>query len=295
MCVIAVYEKNLKLNKEELKNCFEYNSDGAGFMYYDKNMRATKIKKGFFTFEEFWNEASKLPTNIDRVFHFRIATSGAISASTCHPFPVAHNYKLMGNADSYTAIGMVHNGVLHDYTPKEGMKAKYSDTMRFIKEMAYPLGDAIWNDAVQELLEEHIGHSKLVFLGEDKIAMLGDFQQSKKSGAWYSNSSYQVSPYKSLYSKATAIDTYGWYNTDYTNYDMAVEVFCGVVSEDRVEEFVGEMYVLCDEYGIEIYDWYHKEYSIVFYVDKPEKLKFESILGKEIFIGETFYDAEVPE
>lgn len=118
MCVISFYEKGLVLNKSELENCFTGNPDGAGMMYQTGNK--IHIEKGFMDFPSFWAAAEKLPANVDRVFHFRIATSGKVSAACCHPFPVCDDYKKMSFAKCDTPMGFAHNGVLSEFTPKRG-------------------------------------------------------------------------------------------------------------------------------------------------------------------------------
>ena len=53
MCIIATKPKDISISKETLKNCFDNNQDGAGFIFAHDNI--LKIRKGFFTFEKFWN------------------------------------------------------------------------------------------------------------------------------------------------------------------------------------------------------------------------------------------------
>ena len=253
MCVIAVYEAGLELNKTELQNCFDYNNDGAGLMYWDATKGKTHIKKGFFTFEEFWAEATKIPSDIHRVFHFRIATSGAIAPSTCHAFAVSDDYKAMGKANTYCDVGMVHNGILHSYTPKLGMASKHSDTMQFIKEMAYPLGNAIWKKQVQELLAQHTKGNKLVFLGNGgQVAMLGEFTESKESGAWYSNTSYQT--YRTSWK--TSYYDYDLYNYDDYSYDSAYDDVSEHLNQTTktYEDFLKKTYPECLEGTVDTID-----------------------------------------
>lgn len=302
MCVISVYKKGFQLNKEELMNCFAGNPDGAGLMYYDEKKGMTHIKKGFFTFDEFWNEASKLPDSIDRVFHFRIATSGAISAETCHPFAVCNNYKEMGLPNNWTKIGMVHNGVMHDYTPKAGLKSKHSDTMQFIKEVVNPLGDSVWNPAVQELWETAMGSNKYVLVGDGQVAVIGDFVQSEVSGALYSNTSYigyryrTTNTIKPWYDDSYYDDMY--WNTTYSygcsttkkemkkeysvkfgkndktmstdeygvNY-IPIEVWTGKMDDGKLEEFIYEAEDELYSYDVSILDMQIKDYSVVLYVN----------------------------
>ena len=88
MCVIAYYPTGLLLDKKELENCFDVNGDGAGIMYYDAKKELVKIEKGFMNWKAFWKAVQHVPVDTERVFHFRIATAGAVSKECCHPFPV---------------------------------------------------------------------------------------------------------------------------------------------------------------------------------------------------------------
>ena len=52
MCIIIAKNRNGRLpSEEELKTSFEYNSDGAGFMYIDNGK--VVIDKGYMTYDSF--------------------------------------------------------------------------------------------------------------------------------------------------------------------------------------------------------------------------------------------------
>ncbi len=57
-------------------------------------------------FNEFWNAVKDLPNDKDRVFHFRIATSGKVSPECCHPFVLTDNLDPNGT-DVYSDIGFL--------------------------------------------------------------------------------------------------------------------------------------------------------------------------------------------
>lgn len=76
MCIIVSKEKNKNIpSREILENCFNNNSDGAGFMYVlNKNVH---IEKGFMNFESFYNRIIELDKKINLkkrslIMHFRI-------------------------------------------------------------------------------------------------------------------------------------------------------------------------------------------------------------------------------
>lgn len=310
MCVIAIYEKNLELNEQELRNCFRKNPDGAGFMYFDQKANKVHVSKGYFTFDELWKQLETLPTDVDRIIHFRIATSGAINTSTCHPFPVCDDLKQMGRGEVYCDEGLAHNGILREYTPKKGMKSRYSDTMYFTKQMVHPLGEAIMNKQVQDLLEEHTFGNKFAILNHDQLIVLGDFEQSRESLALYSNSSYYARKWESYYydfdwdipTKGTSKklpETFEITGTDLTGYGYSlgednfdtfpIELWTGKCDPDLTADYIDTMYDLCYNLDVFIGDWEEKEYSIVFYVDRPEILLQESIQGKKFTMGNCNY------
>jgi hypothetical protein len=52
MCIIVYKPKGIELPKEDiLKNCFDNNADGAGYMYAHKGK--VLIHKGFMDWEDF--------------------------------------------------------------------------------------------------------------------------------------------------------------------------------------------------------------------------------------------------
>lgn len=308
MCVIAYFEKDRELNKQELINCFNENPDGAGIMYFDKKKSRVHIQKGFMTFDEFWDVASKLPTYLDRVFHFRIATSGKVSGACCHPFPITHDYKLMSRTDVWCKKGMVHNGVMSDYTPALGMKASHSDTMQFIREVVHPLGEAIHNTAVHELWEKAMGTNKYIVLSQKGVDVIGNFVQSKESGALYSNSSYTGSRWG--YSKP--VGQINWWDSGYCDYgyddvyedyatvntvdnitEFCIEIWTGRMDDKALIEFEGDVLDFLEGEGIYPFDVKTKPWSIVLYFESAYELEFlptdGKLCGKNFTIGEKDY------
>lgn len=212
MCVIAVYEKGLALNMSELERCFTENPHGAGLMYQVKDH--VHIEKGFMHWNEFKKAVEELPTDVDRVFHFRIATSGKISGACCHPFPICDDYKRMSRLSCDTPTAFAHNGILEDFTPAKGMKDIKSDTMVFNKEVLYPLGNTIENEAVRGLIEMYTT-SRFAIMTPKKVYMLGAWEQSRESGAFYSNNSYGFRT--NIWDDCRYVSDYEW-EEDYSQY-----------------------------------------------------------------------------
>lgn len=177
MCIAIYKPKGISISKETLQQCFKSNSDGAGFMYAHK--KELHMQKGFFTFDEFWEEYAKHQEK-QAVIHFRIKTHGPINEENCHPF-------LINNA-----LGFVHNGVISGF----GIQDK-SDTNHFNEEILQPLVSkwgnlSLFQPAMKQLIESRIGYSKLIFL--DRHGNYDIFNEDKGTwdkGVWYSNNSYK--------------------------------------------------------------------------------------------------------
>ena len=211
MCVIGYFATGMKLDKNELENCFTVNPDGAGIMYYDERKQLIKIEKGYMNWAEFWAVAETLPIDTDRVFHFRIATSGAVSKECCHPFPVCDDLDRMRITSQYTKVGMVHNGIIHWCTPAAGLKSPYSDSMYFAQ-ILYELdkGNGAFNQGAKKLINQAASSSKFVIMRDEETMLIGDFQQGD-SGAMYSNDSWKgYRTYGRSYSGLSAYSN-NWY------------------------------------------------------------------------------------
>ena len=136
MCIIVVKDKKNKLPKEEyLRNCFENNPDGAGFMYTKKG--SVIIDKGYMTYKNFIKRYKKLCkkfNNFDNkalIMHFRIGTAGANSPQNTHPYPITDDKKLLHKTYVKTNLGMAHNGIIRAYNPPQNVK-DINDTQNFI-------------------------------------------------------------------------------------------------------------------------------------------------------------------
>lgn len=215
MCVIAYAAKGIEISEKEFRNCFINNPDGAGFMIYDPAKKKVHIRKGFMDFESFWNAVKDLPTDKDRVFHFRIATSGKVSPECCHPFVLTDNLDDMRQTDVYSDMGFSHNGVMADFTPTAALNAPYSDTMHFGAEILYPLRSKLYEESTQYLLKKAMGTNKYAILGKKGVIILGAWNTSKETGIQYSNASYEER--KKYYDYGSCgYYGYGSYNNSYT-------------------------------------------------------------------------------
>lgn len=190
MCIILYAPAGKTIKKQFIKNAIENNPDGAGIMFYDKNGKVN-TKKGFFNFDDLYNFYKKIKNNNPIAIHCRIATSGAVSEKTCHPFEISKDFETMKQAGSVCEIGaFMHNGIINWCTPEKGMKAEVSDTMVFNKTVLYDAVSILENASMQNLLN-NLGSRLLLFLNNQDVKMFGNWIKDK-SGIYASNDSYKT-------------------------------------------------------------------------------------------------------
>lgn len=222
MCIIIAKYRNGRLpNKNELKNSFEYNSDGAGFMYVDNGK--VIIDKGYMTYESFidrFDELCKKYNDFNEkslVIHCRIGTSSSNTAKNTHPYPLSRKEKNLHKTYIKTDLGVVHNGIISQYTP-HWKNPTTNDTQEFIIKYLTPLYENYKQFYKNKFIMngiKNIINSKLVFLDtNDRIYFVGkdEFIEEDK-GLFFSNDSYKYNIYFTRY-----------YNDKYNNnYDDLYE------------------------------------------------------------------------
>ncbi len=208
MCIVIVKTEKTDIPKEQLKESFDNNRDGSGYLFA-MNGNLT-IKKGFFVFNDFYDNYSRDMEKFNNpvsIIHFRITTHGITNKTNCHPFLINDG------------IGFAHNGMI-DFVDDHKKK---SDTLMFKNEILSILPDGfIFNDSIMKLIEASIGTSKLAFLdnnGNYRIANEGLGHWNKDNTIWYSNKSYcevrrSVYAYNN-YGHASIYNAYG--NLNITN------------------------------------------------------------------------------
>lgn len=194
--------------KRTLKRCFMKNPDGAGFMV--ANGSVVEIHKGFMGFRSFWRALRSARIvygdDVAYVMHFRISTQGGVRQDGCHPFPLSKDMGDLRKLDTYSDIGVAHNGVIDlctdwsstysSYYTRYGSAKKqvdYSDTMKFITEYLsliirdrdyYKHQDTL--DLIAKLCDSRLaildasGHCELIGKGWEQ-----------DHGVWYSNGGYK--------------------------------------------------------------------------------------------------------
>jgi len=210
MCIIIAKNKNGRLpNEEELKNSFEYNSDGAGFMYVDNGK--VVIDKGYMTYDSFIKHYHKLLqkynnfNNKSLVIHCRIGTSGKNTKGNTHPYPITNKQRLLKSKKVYTdEIGIVHNGIIRGYGTINGL----NDTQEYISKYLYPLyknyEDFYKNEGIRENIAISTGSKFAILENTEKIYLIGEFIED--NGLYFSNETYK--PYRFKYSYYDYSDYY---------------------------------------------------------------------------------------
>ena len=216
MCVIAYKPLNIAFPEEQiLKNCYDNNPDGAGFMYtFNGKVYIQKGYTSYSTFKAALDTArAKTGDNVPYVMHFRIATQGFKPEMT-HPFPLSSNMEALKRTKCNCNIGVAHNGILS--LTSDGSK-EYSDTMKFITDyLSLIIRSYDWHkdDRTKTLIERLIHGSRLAILDKHGHCELMGEGWVEDKGIFYSNTSYNRKKVTYTWSKG-----WDWYDTFYDPYD----------------------------------------------------------------------------
>lgn len=255
MCIIVAKDKYGRLpSEEELKNSFNWNNDGAGFMYTDNGK--VVIDKGYMTYDAFLKHYKSLLQKFNNfkgkslVMHFRIGTSGKNIKENTHPFPITNEVRMLRAKHlSQEDIGIVHNGIIKGYGTATGL----NDTQEFISKYIYPIyshfKEFYKNKDIMYGIEV-ITNSKWVILDkEDNLYYIGEFIDDK--GLMFSNNTYT---YGSVYKY---YDEEYWHQKDLNYwYDKAYEEQKEIEKEEiSLKEYDKEDYLfpLEDNWYIDLY------------------------------------------
>jgi predicted glutamine amidotransferase len=195
MCVIVYKPKNVDFpSKETLEKCWNKNDDGAGFMYPYKNK--VVIKKGFMTFDEFYEElTSTINTYGDKrpfVMHFRITTQGGVQAKLTHPYPISKNMDDLRELRFVSDMGVAHNGIIS--LTSNHSENDNNDTMKFITDYLSLIvkNRSYYKDADNLDLISKLCKSKLAILdGAGHVELIGNFIKGEDD-CYYSNENFRT-------------------------------------------------------------------------------------------------------
>lgn len=182
MCVVICKQKEqAKPSKDFLQKAWEHNPDGAGYMYVENDRIV--IRKGFMTFDSFWEMAKDLPEDTAIVYHFRIATHGSKDYKGTHPFPITSDEKMLQHPWVRTDIGIAHNGIISlcsNYSAEKNPN-NLSDTQLYIRDYLTRIqkccrnwyDDKVWSDLVDRSLSSKMA----VLLPDHRIITYGFFSE----------------------------------------------------------------------------------------------------------------------
>ncbi len=122
MCLIVSSYKGQEIKKEHLEKAYQSNKDGAGLMY-SKDGRLI-VQKGFFSFDNLYEQYVKKCIGNPHVVHLRYRTSGLMDRDNCHPFIIRED------EEHNPLLAFAHNGSINGFS-----RINSSDTVGFNKEI----------------------------------------------------------------------------------------------------------------------------------------------------------------
>lgn len=204
MCIIIAKNKENRLpTKKELEYCFDYNNDGAGFMYTDNGK--VILDKGYMKKEDFLARFKTLCKKYNNfkdkclVIHCRIGTAGTNSPQNTHPYALTKKINKLHKTYTKASVGIAHNGIIMDYQPHDGKDI--NDTQNFIR--TYMVQRAkedkeFYKRQWERTQIEDITHSKFAILDkDDNLYLIGVF--TKEDNLLFSNSHYKPVSYSYYY------------------------------------------------------------------------------------------------
>lgn len=221
MCIIIYKPENVAFPSDDIiKNCFDNNPDGAGFMF--ANGFRVVIKKGFMHYGEFKKALDKTRKahgdKLPYVLHFRISTQAGVRADNCHPFPLSRSMDDLRALKTATSIGVAHNGII-SLTSSYSKTITHSDTMQFITEYLTLIIKSIHyyeNGDNLKLITKLIGSSRLAILNAEKHCQLLGTGWVCDGGCYYSNGGYKTSKKTTATPASTNYNSY--YGSNYGSY-----------------------------------------------------------------------------
>lgn len=207
MCIAIFSESGVGYpTKEIFERCWINNDDGAGWAYLTDDNK-WYIRKGFMTFDEFWEawEKEAFDESNTVAIHLRWATSGKEEGSgkkkengkkmyhpgCTHPFPITDDRLKLFETEILSESICMHNGVVG------AGKGDLSDTMVSILDHIDPLLPYIKDDKkvkdllIQLLDAEGYTYSSRWFVAHGaKTYLFGDWIHDEETKIYYSKDEY---------------------------------------------------------------------------------------------------------
>lgn len=225
MCLIITAPAGVTVEDEWLRDFYQRNNDGYGFMYAHDNQ--LHVLKRLGTAEQFIADWRSLE-QYDRAVHLRMRTHGDIDLVNCHPYWVT-GY----DNDSELPLAMMHNGILASGNDVDPTK---SDTWHYINDVLKPLlakyPHLIQDPVFQRLVEEHIdSNNRFVFLDSlGRMVTLNYGEGVLWEGMWLSNTYAWSAP---LDEKTRRY--YGGYDYDDWGYNYGGTGYGGSVGQHEIQ------------------------------------------------------------
>jgi len=199
MCIIMVHPGGKQVKDEYLNNSAQNHQHGCGLAYIDNGKVKIYTTLNTNRFKKKYHTLLKRFPDSPMIVHYRRATAGSATIDNCHPFRISED------------LVFAHNMTIHPCKPEPPNIANLSDTRVFNERILKKLPDG-WldNPAIDAMMENYIGNSRLAFLRKDgKVHIVGAQKGVWEDGIWYSNGSYkkienppqrQVADNESIYS-----------------------------------------------------------------------------------------------
>lgn len=232
MCIILTCERGVRPSNDLIETCFSNNPDGAGIMWCESGMVETS--KGFETAQQLIAAIEAVPVDTPLCIHMRIATSGGIDATVCHPFPICDSLDVLHATDVECGAALMHNGVIPGLYTDD--RCGISDTVTFVSTVV----DRLYrhykhvNKAMRRRIKHAAPNNRFAILtGDGVVSRIGDGWQTVTAGIHASNDSWRYNYTRFSFGKWTGYKWAAhWYDEadDETlkgDYSEAVSVCCG--------------------------------------------------------------------
>lgn len=188
MCIAIIKFADSPLpTLEQLQNCANTNSDGAGLCYPTTNGKI-QIVKGLQSAEEVHDFLQTQDfTKVPMMLHFRIGTHGVKNGPKhTHPFPIGQSTEKMEELVHLCSSAVMHNGIMGKF----GYDKAISDTMAFARD-ALPAILKMPASARDAVLSDVLGtYNKIAYMSSNgTITKVGTWIED--GGLLWSNQSYK--------------------------------------------------------------------------------------------------------
>lgn len=244
MCIIVYKAEGVAFPpKTIIKNCFNNNPDGGGFMFAVNNR--VHIVKGLMSFSAFYsalkNARDIYGDFIPYVLHFRISTQAGTRPDCTHPYPLSANMDQLRKLKNDCKIGIAHNGIISLTSTGGYYKTiTYNDTMKFITDYLTLIikNKDYYKDKNTLLLIKRLADSRLAILDHTGHCELIGEGWTVENGVYYSNTSYRPPQKPKKKTKKGGGFSFGGYSGLFTDFyeDEYIDEFTERINEAYNEE-----------------------------------------------------------